>query len=84
MYFDYLDQHEFIFHFTPIYGSNDIELIWFYLKQTIYLTLGSYVPKVIANHQHPVWFNGKIRHELNCLHTLRRKCKSNPTPNNYQ
>ena len=87
MYFDYskadwIGMNSFLINcnFTPIYGSNNIKFIWFYLKQTIYLALELYVPTVV--HQHTDWFNSKIRHELNCLHTLRRKCRSNPTPGN--
>ena len=91
MYFDYskanwIGMNSFLTNYdftcTPIYGSNDIEFIWFYLKQTVYLVLELHVPRVVANHQHPVWFNGKIRHELNCLYILRMKCRSNPTLNN--
>ena len=43
--------------------------------QVIYLTLESFIPKV-------VWFNDKITLELNYLRTLRRKCRLHLTTNN--
>ena len=71
------------YDFSPIYDSCDIEFIWFYLKQAIHFALENYVPKVVSRqHQHPVWFNSGIKHELNRIHTMRRKCQLHPTPNN--
>ena len=71
------------YDFSPIYDSCDIEFIWFYLKQAIHFALENYVPRVVSKqHQHPVWFNSGIKHELNRIHTMRRKCQLHPTPNN--
>ena len=71
------------YDFSPIYDSCDIKFIWFYLKLAIHFALENYVPKVVSKqHQHPVWFNSGIKHELNRIHTMRRKCQLHPTPNN--
>ena len=40
-----------------------------------------YIPKVhLKSRNSPKWFDSEIRHHLNCLHTLRRKYNSHPTP----
>ena len=68
------------YNFIPIYQSNDIEFIWSHIKQVIYQALESFVPKFTTKqYQHPIWFNSKVRHELNRIHTMRRKCRIHPT-----
>ena len=71
------------YNFIQIYQSNDIEFIWSHLKQIIHQALESYVPKFTTKqHQQPIWFNSKVRHELNRIHTIRRKCRYHPTTSN--
>ena len=42
-----------------------------------------HIPKVKLKLQNcPKWFNSEIRHHINCLRTLRRKCRCHPTPHN--
>ena len=62
--------------FSTCFGSNDIEFIWLTLKNTIHNAIQLFNPKIkLKSHQHPKWFNAKIRHQLKCLHTLRKKLK---------
>ena len=42
-----------------------------------------HIPKVkIKSQKHPKWYNSDIRHHLNCIHTLRKRCISHPTIHN--
>ena len=42
-----------------------------------------FIPKVkLRSHQFSKWFTPDIRHHLNCLRTLRRKCTTHPTAHN--
>ena len=39
-----------------------------------------FIPKIKKKtKRYPRWFNSTIRHQLNCLHSLKRKNRSNPT-----
>ena len=59
--------------------SHDIEFIWSMIKCFLYHAM--YIPKVRLNSRnHPRWFNSSIRHQMKCLHSLRRKYKCHPTP----
>ena len=43
-----------------------------------------YTPKVkLKPGKQPKWYNSDIRHHLNCIRTLRRKCSSHPTSFNF-
>ena len=47
------------------------------LKLLILNSMELLIPKVrLITHQHPIWFTFDICHSVNCLCTLRRKCKS--------
>ena len=42
-----------------------------------------HIPKVkIKSQKHPKWYNSDIRHHLNWIHTLRKRCISHPTIHN--
>ena len=44
-----------------------------------------FIPKVrIRSHQGPKWITPNLKHQLNCLNTLRRKCKSRPSSTNLE
>jgi len=46
-------------------------------------TMNLHIPKVkIKSHKHPKWYNSNIRHHLNCIRTLRKRCISHPTIHN--
>jgi len=47
------------------------------------VAMNLHIPKVkIKSHKHPKWYNSDIRHHLNCIHTLRKRCISRPTIRN--
>ena len=49
----------------------------------MYQALSIFVPKItIKAHNRPKWFTSTLQHQLNQLHTLRRKCTSTPSPSN--
>ena len=69
------------FDFSVIFNSLDIEFIWFVIKSSVYEAMSLFVPKVLVKHRNgPKWFDSDIRHHLKCLRTLRRKFRSQPTP----
>ena len=54
--------------------SKDVEYIWDLLKSGITSAFSLFTPVYTQRHPHfPKWFTGDIRHQINCLHTLRRK-----------
>ena len=69
------------FYFT----CTDIEFLWSFLKQTIYEAISIFVPISKSKaHPHPRWFTPELRHQLNKLHTLRRKYKKLQFKNKQQ
>ena len=43
-----------------------------------------FIPKLPRrSHNHPKWFNSVIRHRINCIHTLRKRCLQHTTPYNH-
>ena len=66
--------------FSPILESFDIEIIWSFIKSSIYKAMSLFTPKVLIKRcKDPKWFDSDIRHNLTCLRTLKRKFKSRPT-----
>ena len=64
-------------------GCNNVENAWFIFKSVISEAMSLLIPKfTIRSNQHPKWFNSSIRHQLKCLHTLRRAHKRSPTSRN--
>ena len=40
-----------------------------------------FIPMVrLKSRQYPKWFSSNIGHDINCLRTLRKRCKSHPSP----
>ena len=54
------------------------------ISQESYLQLyRPLVTKVLHKpNSHPVWFTPEIKHKLNQIHSLRRKYRAHPSPNN--
>jgi len=76
---------EFLTHynFSPMYNLTDINLKWQFLKGAISEAISQFVPVSKPKPQHrPKWFNSEIQHKLNCVHTIRRKTKTRPSPHN--
>ena len=52
-------------------------------KTAIHNASNLYIPKSRSKAQRqPTWFNSSIRHQLHCIHTLRRKHTKQPTTSN--
>ena len=65
---------------THFYSSTDIEFLWNTLKDLIIYAISLHTPTVRAKYRHhPQWFTSSIRHKLNKIHSLRKKCKQHPT-----
>ena len=69
------------FDFSPCLLSQDVELVWYAIKNAIYEGMTFFIPKVrLRRHQYPRWFTPELRHLSKCLHTLRKKVSKKPTP----
>ena len=67
--------------FLFVFRSTNIEFIWSMIKSVLYHAMCLYIPKSrLRSRQDPQWFDPSIRHQINCLNTLRRKSKSHPSP----
>ena len=54
--------------------------MWTFIKRAILKPMNLFIPKIKKKtKRYPRWFNSTIRHQLNCLHSLKRKNRSNPT-----
>ena len=83
--YDWEGMVQFLTHydFNLIYTLFDINTKWEFLKGVILEATSKFVPTSKLKPQHrPKWFNSEIQHKLNCIHTLRRKTKARPSPQN--
>ena len=61
---------------------SDVEEVWATLKHILQAAIQAFVPQfLVKKKQHPNWFTPTIKHRLNCIHSLRRKYKKNPSSN---
>ena len=66
--------------FSMYFKSNDIEFIWSTVKSIVREAMSRYILKVKLNTYHNApWFKSSMRHHLNCLRTLCKKYKHNPS-----
>ena len=72
-YFDHLDP--LTFHL-----SHDANLACNFLSSLLLDVRMRCIPHTTLSHSSPKWFNTEVRHRLNCIHTLRRRCKKHPSP----
>ena len=67
--------------FSACFQSSDVDFVWSTIKLLILNAMELFIPKVrLKSSQFPKWFTSDIRHDINCLRTLRKKCKSHPSP----
>ena len=60
------------------------DAIWSCLKQIITSSSHMFIPKIrIKTSKGPQWSLSDIRHDLNCIHTLRTMFKKQPTSSNH-
>jgi len=53
------------------------------IKSITYKAMSIFIPKIQTRSKHyPKWFTKDLRHQLKCLHTLRRKNKRSPSVHN--
>ena len=51
------------------------------IKTLVSKAMSANIPKFKSRtQQYPKWFSPTLRHQLKCLHTLRKTCKHSPTP----
>jgi len=63
--------------------TSDVETAWAIIKSVVYEAMTLFIPKFqLRSKQYPKWFTKDLRHQLKCLHTLRRTCKRSPTNHN--
>ena len=66
--------------FSVVFGSSNVEYIWFLIKSLICKAMSLYVPRILVKRrQDPKWFNSNIRHHQKCLRMLRRRFIVQPT-----
>ena len=66
--------------FSECFQSDNIEVVWAYIKSCIYCAINLYIPKVKRRWlKYPCWFTSEIKHHLNCLRTLKRRTTAHPT-----
>jgi len=85
---DWVGLYAFVQHYNfedKYYKSDNIEYVWETLRQVLKDAILHFVPQfTVRKKQHPKWFTPIIRHQLNCVHSLRRKYKKNPTDSKLQ
>ena len=83
---DYTSLNHFlsISDFSVCYESNNIEHVWTYISNLIKDGIRQFIPNTRKNcdQNEPKWFNSSIRHNKNCVRTLRRKYNKHPTKQN--
>ena len=63
--------------------SHDIEFVWSFLKDTLLSEVSIFSPMVrVKSSSFPKWFTSSIRHQLNKVHSLRKKYKRHSSPSN--
>jgi len=65
--------------FSPCFESVDIEFAWCYISGFIKEGMKQFVPVITVNCKNqPKWFNSSIRHNINCVRTLRHNVTEIP------
>ena len=80
---DGLSSYLLDYDFDSIFHLNDVETCWMSLKQSLLTAMSLFVPKVkLWAHQRSKWFTASIQNHLNKVHSLRKKARSTPSPQN--
>ena len=73
---NYDDLNEFLynFDFSPCYRSENVEFVWSFVKSILLQDIRRYIPTIkLKSNPHPNWFTSTLRHQLKCIHTLKRR-----------
>ena len=77
---DGLSSYLLDYNFDSIFHFNDVETCWMSLKQSLLTAMSLFVPKLkLRAHQR---FTASIQNHLNKVHSLRKKARSTPSPQN--
>ena len=69
------------YNFKPCFLSDNVDFVWLYIKQVISQAVDLFVPTIyLCSNPHPKWFSSTIRHNINCLKSLRCSHSIDPTP----
>ena len=78
--FDAMNKYITSVDFSCCYLSSDVEYVWSYLKQVILAAMNSSIPRITIKPNHcPKWFTSSLKHQINCLRSLRKKFSKPPT-----
>ena len=69
------------YDFNPWFLLDNVHFVWLYIKQVISQAVDLFVSTVyLCPNTHPKWFSSTIRHNINCLKSLRRSHSIHSTP----
>ena len=69
------------FDYSPCFQSQDIELIWLTIKNSIDTAMHLFIPKVrLRRHQFPCWYTPELRHLSKCLRSAKKRFTKHATP----
>ena len=77
--FEGMDDFFLDWDFSLCLASSDVEVIWSHIKTAINAAIDKFVPLSVASSRYshlPKWFDGHLRHKINRIRTLSRKCLS--------
>ena len=68
------------YNFSDFYDSSDVEFSWSFFKTVILTGISLFTPRrKVTSAGFPCWFTPGIRHQLNKVHSLRKRYKSRPS-----
>ena len=79
---DYEGLNDFLIStdFSICYQSNNVEFIWLFIKSTLCNAMREFIPLIKQNAAyHPKYFTPSIRHQVNCVRSLKKKYYKSPT-----
>ena len=58
---------------TNLYNCSDINQVWTLVRDLVTTGMDQFIPKVrLRFNQYPKWFSPQMRHQVKCMHTLRK------------
>ena len=82
---DYESLNDLLYNtdFSTCYQSSDVEFIRSYIKSTICNAMREFIPFIKQSAAyHPKYFTSSIRHQINCIRSLKKKYHKSPTDTN--
>ena len=70
---------------TCLYNYSDPNQAWIFVRDMITTGMDQFIPKVKLKHnRYPTWFSPLLRHQVKCMHTLRKKLRYHFTMSSLQ